>query len=58
MLQGTIAASFRKKTIMKTQKLAKKTLFVFKKKCSGKIHSTTTTSDPTTSMVTTGQLIV
>jgi len=43
---------------MKTQKLAKRTLFVFKKKYSGKLGETTTTSEPTTTMVTTGLVIV
>ena len=41
---------------MKTQKLAKRTLFVFKKKYSGKLGDTTTTTattEPTTTMVTT-----
>ncbi|WP_256377611.1 hypothetical protein [Pedobacter sp. KBS0701] len=38
---------------MKTQKLAKKTLFVFKKKQSGKINRPTTISEPTTTTFTT-----
>ncbi|WP_262707560.1 hypothetical protein [Pedobacter alluvionis] len=38
---------------MKTQKLAKRTLFVFKKKYSAKINRPTTVSEPTTSGVTT-----
>ncbi|MBB6238255.1 hypothetical protein HDC90_002887 [Pedobacter sp. AK013] len=38
---------------MKTQKLAKKTLFVFKKKYSAKLDKATTTSEPTTTTFTT-----
>ncbi|WP_426328832.1 hypothetical protein [Pedobacter sp. R-06] len=43
---------------MKTQKLAKRTLFVFKKKYSGKINEKTSISEPTTSGVTTTSGIV
>lgn len=43
---------------MKTQKLAKRTLFVFKKKYSGKTSETTSISDPTTGTVTTGTGII
>ncbi|MGN8056298.1 hypothetical protein ACTJKN_08490 [Pedobacter sp. 22163] len=43
---------------MKTQKLAKKTLFVFKKKIGGKINETTTTSEPTTTTFTTNSGII
>lgn len=43
---------------MKTQKLAKKTLFVFKKKYNGKINEPKSVSEPTTSGVTTTSVIV
>lgn len=43
---------------MKTQKLAKRTLFVFKKKYNGKINEPTSISEPTTSGVTTTSGIV
>ncbi|MGQ7855470.1 hypothetical protein ACUN24_14650 [Pedobacter sp. WC2501] len=43
---------------MKTQKLAKRTLFVFKKKYSGKINEITTISEPTTVTVTTNTGII
>jgi hypothetical protein len=43
---------------MKTQKLAKRTLFVFKKKYNGKINETTIISEPTTGTVTTGTGII
>ncbi|MDQ0966616.1 hypothetical protein QFZ20_002019 [Flavobacterium sp. W4I14] len=43
---------------MKTQKLAKRTLFVFKKKYSGKLGETTTTSEPTTTTFTTNTGII
>lgn len=43
---------------MKTQKLAKRTLFVFKKKLSKEISNPTTVSDPTTITVSTNTGII
>ncbi|MFF9962720.1 hypothetical protein ACQKLS_04700 [Pedobacter suwonensis] len=43
---------------MKTQKLAKRTLFVFKKKLSRAINNPTTVSDPTTVTVSTSTGII
>lgn len=43
---------FEKKMIMKTKKLNKRTLFVFKKKYTTSMQAGTTLSDPTTSSLT------
>ena len=43
---------------METQKLAKRTLFVFKKKYNGKINEPISTSEPTTVVITTGICVI